>query len=87
MRGFDGYQYQNESGVISVFDDGTGQFIPQGSATDGGGVRFNAPAVLWLLFGLFVGLPLSGTGVRLGRYAAGSGFGLLLTFLGTCVQI
>lgn len=77
----DGYQYQNESGVLSIYDNGKDSFITQGVATDGGGVGSNAPAILWILFGVFVGVPLSGAGIRLGRYSAGMGFGLLVTFL------
>ncbi|KLO14870.1 hypothetical protein SCHPADRAFT_939150 [Schizopora paradoxa] len=80
LQTIDGYQYLNESGIITIYS-ANGDFITQGTATDGGGVGSNGPAILWILFGIFLGLPLAGAGIRLGRYSTGMGFGLLLTFL------
>src|SRR5690349_822643 len=62
----DGYILSNNTvtGELSAIDPSTLQLIPQGPATDGGGTGFNAPAAIWVVFVLLVGLPLSFAGFR-----------------------
>ncbi|OJT10578.1 hypothetical protein TRAPUB_12914 [Trametes pubescens] len=60
----------------TVVDPSTRQTIAQGSATDGGGVDFNVPAIIWLAFVFTVGAPLALVGIRLWRVTTGAGVGL-----------
>ena len=56
----------------------TGMEIVQGFATDGGGVGYDAPAILWIIITLVLGLPLAAAGVRGARLTSGAGLGLAL---------
>ncbi|KAH9855922.1 hypothetical protein C2E23DRAFT_556545 [Lenzites betulinus] len=63
----------------TVIDPATNQVIVQGSATDGGGVDFSVPAIIWLAFAFAVGAPLALVGIRLWRLTTGAGVGLATT--------
>ena len=56
--------------------------IDQGSASDGAGSGFNVPAVLWLSFGLAVGLYLTLGGMRLWRMTTAFAVGLVFALCG-----
>lgn len=56
--------------------------IDQGSASDGAGSGFNVPAVLWLSFGLAVGLYLTLGGMRLWRMTTAFAIGMVLALCG-----
>ncbi|KAI0629431.1 hypothetical protein C8Q77DRAFT_1065136 [Trametes polyzona] len=67
----------SEDGLnTTVINPATNQIIPQGSATDGGGVNFSVPALIWLAFVFAVGSPLALAGIRLWRATTGAGIGL-----------
>jgi hypothetical protein len=66
----------------TVVDSDTQRRIDQGSASDGAGSGFNIPAVLWLSFGLTVGLYLTLGGMRLWRMTTAFAIGLILTICG-----
>lgn len=61
-----------------IINPATGMEIRQGLATDGGGVGYDAPAVVWILIALALGLPLAAAGVRGARLTSGAGLGLAL---------
>ncbi|KAI0369029.1 hypothetical protein BV20DRAFT_423669 [Pilatotrama ljubarskyi] len=63
----------------TVLNPSTNQVIAQGPATDGGGVDFSVPAVIWLAFVFTVGVPLALAGIRLWRVTTGAGVGLAAT--------
>ncbi|KAI8978291.1 hypothetical protein BD414DRAFT_422162 [Trametes punicea] len=63
----------------TVIDPSTNQVIPQGPATDGGGVNFSVTAIIWLAFVFAVGAPLALAGIRLRRVTTGASIGLALT--------
>lgn len=56
--------------------------IDTGSASDGAGSGFNIPAILWLAFGLLVGLYLTLGGMRLWRVTTALAIGLVLALCG-----
>lgn len=56
--------------------------VDPGSASDGAGSGFDAPMVLWLSFGLTVGLFLTLGGMRLWRVTKGLAIGLVFAFCG-----
>jgi len=56
--------------------------IDQGSASDGAGSGFDVPAVLWLSFGLALGLYLTLGGMRLWRMTTAFAIGMVLALCG-----
>ena len=56
--------------------------VDPGSASDGAGSGFNVPAILWLSFGLAVGLYLTLGGMRLWRITTALAIGLVGAFCG-----
>jgi hypothetical protein len=60
-----------------VIDPNTQAAIPQAPATDGGGVGFDVPAIIWLAFCVVIGTPLLLAGIRLGRFTTAAGCGLM----------
>jgi hypothetical protein len=56
--------------------------IDQGSASDGAGSGFDIPAVLWLSFGLAVGLYLTLGGMRLWRLTTAFAIGIVFALCG-----
>lgn len=64
---------------VTVLNPDTRQGIPQGIATDGAGVSFSPPAIIWLVFAFVVGVPLALAGIRLWRFTTGMGVGLAVT--------
>ena len=56
--------------------------IDQGSVSDGAGSGFDVPAVLWLSFGLAVGLYLTLGGMRLWRMTTAFAIGIAFAFCG-----
>lgn len=58
--------------------------VDPGSVSDGGGSGFDIPAVLWLSFGLSVGLFLTLGGMRLWRVTTAMAIGLVFSF---CVWV
>jgi len=63
-------------GSVAVFNSQTQQLIPQGSASDGGGSGFGAPAVLWVVVLFILGVPLAVAGIRGWRLTIGAAIGL-----------
>ncbi|KAI0741051.1 hypothetical protein C8Q76DRAFT_209992 [Earliella scabrosa] len=63
----------------AVFNPDTNQVIPQGAGTDGGGVDFSLPAIIWLAFVFVTGIPLALVGIRFRRVTTGLGVGLAVT--------
>jgi hypothetical protein len=66
----------NATGDLQVFNPDTRQPIPQGPATDGGGVNFSPAALIWIAFSLLFGLPMAFAGIRGWRFTTGVGIGL-----------
>ena len=66
----------------TVVNTADGSNVDQGSASDGAGSGFDIPAVLWLSFGLAVGLYLTLGGMRLWRMTTGFAIGLVLALCG-----
>lgn len=64
------------SGNVAVFNSQTQQPISQGAASDGGGLNFDVPAVLWIAFSFVVGAPLAVAGVRGWKFTIGAAIGL-----------
>ena len=54
----------------------------QGSASDGAGSGFDIPAILWLSFGLVVGLYLTLGGMRLWRMTTALAIGMVFAVCG-----
>lgn len=67
------------TGELHAINPDTLELIPQGPATDGSGKDLNAPAVIWMVFALLVGVPLSFSGYRGWRMTTGVGIGLAAT--------
>ncbi|KAF8652290.1 hypothetical protein AX16_004478 [Volvariella volvacea WC 439] len=76
IRRDEDFVINNNTGTVQVFDPSTQETIPQATATDGGGNGFDAPAILWLVFALLVGLPMALAGFRGRKATTGTGFGL-----------
>lgn len=68
--------FDNSNGTTLVYDPVTGQQIPQGLATDGGGSDFSTSAVLWICFSFVVGAPLLFVGFRGWRLTLGAAIGI-----------
>lgn len=66
----------NASGSLQVFDPATQYTVAQSPATDGSGSSFDPPALIWIGFGLFFGLPMACAGIRGWRLTTGTGIGL-----------
>lgn len=71
-----------DNGTFFVPDPVTQQPLPQGSASDGGGSGFDAPAIIWLVWSFAVGGPLLLAGIRLSRVTTGFAIGTTCTLLG-----
>jgi len=71
-----GVTINDAGGSIVVFNTQTQQVIPQGSASDGGGSGFNAPAALWVVVSFLLGSPLAVAGIRGWRLTLGAAIGL-----------
>lgn len=66
----------------TVVDSKDQRRIDQGSASDGAGSGFDIPAILWLSFGLAVGLYLTVGGMRLWRMTTAFAIGIVSAFCG-----
>ena len=66
----------NVTGTPQIVNQDTGQAVPQGPATDGGGTDFSVAALLWISFCFAVGAPMSVAGIRGWRVTIGVGLGL-----------
>ncbi|KAL4071270.1 hypothetical protein V8B97DRAFT_1871158 [Scleroderma yunnanense] len=75
------------NGTVTVYSPITGQEIPQGLASDGGGSGFSACAIAWIAFSFAVGAPLLFLGVRGGRFTIGTTIGLAATFASWAVFV
>ncbi len=73
----------NVTGELQVFDPNTGALIPQGPATDGGGVGSSPAALVWIAFSIVVGAPLALAGLRGWRLTTATGTGLALAVCST----
>lgn len=67
--------YDDSGHIVNITDPTTMQQIAQGSATDGAGVEFSVPAIVWLAWAFAVGVPLMLVGFRLGRLTTGAAIG------------
>ena len=65
--------------VVNSADQST---IGQGPASDGAGSGFDIPAILWLSFGLAVGLYLTVGGMRLWRMTTAFAIGMVFALCG-----
>lgn len=68
--------FLNSNGTITVYSPITGQEIPQGLASDGGGSGFSSCAIAWIAFSFTVGAPLLFLGFRGRRFTIGATIGL-----------
>ena len=66
----------------TVVDSETERSVDQGSASDGAGSGFDVPAILWLSFGLVVGLYLTLAGMRLWKMTTALATGLIFAVCG-----
>ena len=66
----------------TVVDSETERSVDQGSASDGAGSDFDVPAILWLSFGLVVGLYLTLAGMRLWKMTTAFATGLVFAVCG-----
>ena len=69
-------------GNETVINPSTESVIAQGSGSDGSGVDFSLPAILWLAFTFAIGGPLALAGIRLWRITTGMGVGLAVALSG-----
>ncbi|KAI0338380.1 hypothetical protein BDW22DRAFT_709967 [Trametopsis cervina] len=69
-------EYDTAGHIANVTDPSTGASIAQGSGTDGGGLDFNIPAIIWLVWSFVIGAPLMLAGIRFWRITTGAGVGL-----------
>ena len=74
-----------DNGTMYVADPVTQQPVPQGSASDGSGYGFDAPAIIWLAWSFAVGSPLLLAGIRLSRATTGASIGIVCTVLGMLI--
>jgi hypothetical protein len=75
----DRYIIDHTTGTLQIINPATDAFIPQGPATDGGGTKFDVPALLWLVFSFVFGLPMSLAGFRGWKLTTGVGVGLAVS--------
>lgn len=68
--------FLDSNGTITVYSPITGQEIPQGLASDGGGSGFSPCAIAWIAFSFTVGAPLLFLGIRGWRFTIGATIGL-----------
>lgn len=73
---------ENLGGDIIVVNSETSGLIAQGTATDGGGTGYDAPALIWLIVSFALGVPLAFAGVRGWRLTLGAGIGLAVGVCG-----
>ncbi|KAJ3777025.1 hypothetical protein FB446DRAFT_223968 [Lentinula raphanica] len=64
------------NGSVIIIDPSTQQEIPQGPGTDGSGSGFSPPAIVWIVFLLVIGAPLTVAGIRGWRCTTGVAIGL-----------
>jgi len=84
LQARDRYILRNDtlSGQLIAINPNTLQPVPQGLSTDGSGQGFNAPAVIWMVLVLAIGVPLSFAGLRGLRLTSGVGVGLVVILPG-----
>lgn len=84
LQARDRYILRNDtlSGQLIAINPNTLQPVPQGLSTDGSGQGFNAPAVIWIVLVLAIGVPLSFAGLRGLRLTSGVGVGLVVILPG-----
>ena len=66
------------SGQPAILDPTNGDSIVQGKASDGSGYGYDAPAIIWIIVTLAIGVPALLAGVRIGRVSSGIGLGLAI---------
>ncbi|CCM05218.1 uncharacterized protein FIBRA_07428 [Fibroporia radiculosa] len=64
------------NGTVTVTDPATGSAIPQGTASDGSGSGLSAVAIIWIVYCLLLGVPLTFCGIFLRRVTTGVAIGL-----------
>lgn len=74
-----------DNGTQVIMDPQTSLAVPQGSASDGAGIDFSPPAIIWLAWSLAVGVPLALAGVRLWRVTTGASLGLACAVCGELI--
>jgi hypothetical protein len=67
----------NATGHLQVFNSSTEQIIPQAPLSDGAGIGFSTPAILWILFCFLVGIPLALAGIKGRKLTTGASVGLV----------
>ncbi|KAF9448278.1 hypothetical protein P691DRAFT_669802 [Macrolepiota fuliginosa MF-IS2] len=80
LQSRDRYILKNDTftGKLRAFNPTTLQPVAQGPATDGSGEGLGAPVIIWMVFTLLVGVPLSLVGFRGWRISTGVGIGLVI---------
>lgn len=73
---------ENLGGDIIVVNSETSGLIAQGTATDGSGTGYDAPALIWLIGSFALGVPLAFAGVRGWRLTLGAAIGLAVGVCG-----
>lgn len=66
---------QNTTGTIQVIGP-SDVAVTQGSATDGSGLNFSPPALIWVGFCFIFGIPIACAGIRGWRFTTGAAVGL-----------
>ncbi|KAJ7072826.1 hypothetical protein C8F01DRAFT_1243852 [Mycena amicta] len=74
------FTVNNDTGTLQVFDS-KGNVVSQGDATDGSGSNFDLPALIWIGFSLFIGVPMAIAGIRGWRLTTGIAIGISSTVL------
>lgn len=76
-----------DNGTQVVLDPETSLPIAQGSASDGSGVDFSPPAIIWLAWSFAVGVPLALAGIRLWRATTGASLGIACAVCGMQIHL
>lgn len=84
--GRSGITVNDADGSFVIFNTQTMQLIPQGAASDGSGVAFDASAALWIAVSFLVGIPLSAAGIRGWRFTLGAAIGLSTAVAGNDIH-
>ncbi len=74
-----------DNGTQVILDPQTSLPVTQGSASDGGGVDFSPPAIIWLVWALTTGISLALAGIRLWRATTGASLGIACAVCGMYV--
>jgi len=66
---------KDPTGTIEVLGP-SNAIVTQGTASDGSGLNFSPPALIWIVFCFFSGVPIGCAGIRGWRFTTGTAIGL-----------